>query len=461
MRQLKTLSLFPGEPKPPHLYSDFAQRTTAKISGGASEVWIAVCAPELEAMPAGKLENGLRSLAIWSRTLTPTISFAPPNALLLEVQGSLRLFGGLTNIKSALVEQAESRLSAVRIAIAPTATGALWLSRHGNHESLSPTELRAQLRSLPMFVTGWPRQILIRLAEMGVNRIGDAVRLPRDGLARRIGIAYLRDLDKALGAQADLRAELELPESLSSSIDLAPETADSQLLLEAAADLFGRVTLDLQRRQRQIRGFELRFLHLHGEPSVESFELLEPAHDTQHLLGLLTHRLERIRLRAPVVAIELETGDLLDMQIGHPDLFPGAPYDRNELSIALVERLQERLGPKNVYGIALAADHRPESAWSKATVGCTSPESMSQLVRIEDRPLWLLHAPLKLRVENGRPVYRGALSLRAGPERIEGGWWDQRDISRDYFAAVGESGEKLWIYFDNVSNRWYLHGIFG
>ena len=393
--------------------------------------------------------------------MTPKISFAPPNALLLEVRGSLRLFGGLANIKSALVEQARKRLSEPQIGIAPTAKGALWLSRQGNSEAATLVELRARLRALPLYVTGWPTAVQDRLAEMGVKSIGDVTRLPREGLARRIGSNHLRDLDRAWGGEIDLHESLELPESLCFSIDLVTETTNSPWLIEAASELFDRLMSDLQRRQRQIAKFAIRFRHLHEEPSVESFELLEPTHRKQRLVRLLTHRLERVRLRAPVIAVELETGDLLDMHIAHPELLQHAQQGRYGLDIAMVERLRERLGPKNVYGIALFADHRPESAWLKAAVGLSRPPSMESGVVWENRPLWLLHSPSEIDSKNGRPVYRGALRVEAGPERIESGWWDQNDISRDYFAAICESGERLWIYRDNMTKRWYLHGFFG
>jgi protein ImuB len=451
----KTLSLFPGEPKPP------AQSALETQPEQGSATWIAVFAPSLEPGLADEPDEALRSLAIWSRTLTPAVSFAPPAALLLEVQGSLRLFGGLASIRSALIRQARRRLPQYRIGIAPTANGALWLSRHGDHETSTLTELGARLRALPIAVTGWPGPVLARLGEMGIHAIGDAVRLPRDGLARRIGRAYLRDLDKAFGREADLRIPFEPPQCLSLAAELASETADRGLLLEAAEELLGRVMLELRSRQRQIVAFTLRFLHLHGEPSLESFELLEPAHDKQHFMRLLTHRLERVRLRAPVITLELETSHLLDMRAGHPDLFPGARLGREELSLALVERLRERLGPVGVHGIALAADHRPESAWAETGLGARHPASASWRTWREDRPLWLLDPPRILRAENGHPICHGTLRIEAGPERIEGGWWDQHDINRDYFAAIGASGEKLWIYRDNDTCQWYLHGFFG
>ena len=50
------------------------------------------------------------------------------------------------------------------------------------------------------------------------------------------------------------------------------------------------------------------------------------------------------------------------------------------------------------------------------------------------RPLWLLAEPQPL---DGRehPRYEGRLEFEEGPERIESGWWDGRDVRRDYYVA--------------------------
>ena len=58
-------------------------------------------------------------------------------------------------------------------------------------------------------------------------------------------------------------------------------------------------------------------------------------------------------------------------------------------------------------------------------------------------------------------MLRGVLVLEAGPERIESGWWDGADVSRDYYLAHNPQGEKLWIYEDRREpGTWYLHGVF-
>jgi protein ImuB len=79
------------------------------------------------------------------------------------------------------------------------------------------------------------------------------------------------------------------------------------------------------------------------------------------------------------------------------------------------------------------------------------------------RPLWMLAAPQPLRERDGVPLYeRAPLSLVAGPERIESGWWDGGDVRRDYYVAHAPRGLRLWVYRARESGGgWWLHGVFG
>jgi protein ImuB len=77
------------------------------------------------------------------------------------------------------------------------------------------------------------------------------------------------------------------------------------------------------------------------------------------------------------------------------------------------------------------------------------------------RPTWLLHRPQRLITENGHPSFQGRLDLRAGPERIEAGWWDGEEVCRDYYMATNPRGESYWIFREHRdSQSWYVHGVF-
>jgi protein ImuB len=80
---------------------------------------------------------------------------------------------------------------------------------------------------------------------------------------------------------------------------------------------------------------------------------------------------------------------------------------------------------------------------------------------VPPRPLWLVNPPEALREARGRPQRAGPLTLLAGPERIESGWWDGGDMRRDYFVALDNAGCWLWIFRDpRPPGGWFLHGWF-
>jgi protein ImuB len=85
------------------------------------------------------------------------------------------------------------------------------------------------------------------------------------------------------------------------------------------------------------------------------------------------------------------------------------------------------------------------------------------------RPLWLVEPPVAIGERNNRPYLDGPLSLLAGPERIETGWWDPTLTQRDYFIAEDSAHRLLWIFrirhphpdARGAGPGWFLHGRYG
>jgi protein ImuB len=212
----------------------------------------------------------------------------------------------------------------------------------------------------------------------------------------------------------------------------------------------------LRREQAQVQTLHLAFAHRHRQPTVEHFDLVEPASRKERLLSLMADRLERVTLAEPAVAVHLSTGVLQPLRLRAPDLFAGSA---NEPATVLIERLRERFGADDVYGVAPIADYRPERAWAKTLEGLEQHAPSRRWAG--NRPLWVLPAPLPLESSAARRHYAGSLRLASEAERIESGWWDEQDLRRDYYTAVGPRGERLWVYRDLDSGAWHLHGVFG
>lgn len=403
----------------------------------------------------------LESLSAWAGMLTSTVSLSPPDAVLLEVAGSVRLFGSLAAIKHKLGEELARRRWTQRLCAAPTATAALWLARGAIEDVDSLATLSGKLGSLPVRVTRWPLEVQALLRDLGLSTIADCLRLPRDGFARRVGLTYLHDLDRALARRFDPRESFVPHERWSTKRELYQETSDSTIFMAAVEDMLAALTSELRRRQAEVRSVRIELEHMRCEPTFESFDWAEPTHERDRLLSLLRDRLERIVLPAPAIALRLTTGFLLPLQAKADDLFDKVPVET--LSHVLLERLRGRLGADAVHGIVAVAEHRPEFAWSRSearsAASLRADGPLSPWAR--QRPLWLLPAPLPLSSAEAHRYYRGSVDLDSSAERIESGWWDGRDACRDYYAAQSSCDERLWIYRDRRSFDWYLHGLFG
>ena len=132
---------------------------------------------------------------------------APPDAIVADIGGSLRLFGGLPRVVARLVGGAYTLGYAAQLGIAPTPGAALLLARAGHTQPVAdPAQLPAALAPIPLTLVDLDDATRATLREAGITTFGQAAALPRDGLARRFGAALVTTLDRALGRASDPRA---------------------------------------------------------------------------------------------------------------------------------------------------------------------------------------------------------------------------------------------------------------
>ncbi len=430
----------------------------------------------------------LQRLAIWADRFTPFVVIETSDLLLLEVAGSLHLFGGIERLREEIRQSLRGwQINAV-MAVAPTPLACVWLARAGQLHTAPPdlSSLPGSLGPVQLVHIGWPESIVRKLRGMGVTTVGDCLRLPRQEFARRFGIGRLNDLDRALGRLPDPREHFHQPETFSGEIEFDTEQDDRHHLLEACRRLLVDLERFLRSRQLEVQRIRVSFFHLRDDATHLVFGGAQAGLDVDHWFDLLELRFERIALSSPVIAIRLRSGrseagapataGLLETVGGQRG--SGLSVDR------LVERLSARIGEDAIHGITTVAEHRPQHAWQRVPPlaggpHCAAvpappmhhPELLQDFRRTNRlllrRPLWMLDEPEPLPVCDGRPLYRGCTLDLEGPERLESGWWDDDGIARDYFVARSRDGLCLWVFRDHRNsgregrNGWYLHGMFG
>ena len=395
----------------------------------------------------------LEQLAAWALQFSSRVSLESAG-LLLEAAGSRRLFGGARALQRRVAAGLESLGYRAQLALAPTPLGASLLAAARHPAPVADAEaLRAALARLPLAALVPEPRSLVLLQGFGLSCIGDLLRLPRAGLARRLGPALPACLDRALGRAPDPRPDYRPPARFRARLALPAEVSTAPGLLFPGRRLLLELAGFLSARGLGAQALEWRLEHESVPASRFSLGLLKPERDSALLLELLRQRLERLELAAPVFGIELRADLPQPLAPRVNDLF-AAP--ETEADPHWLERVQARIGRDGVRGIRLVADHRPELAWAYCPPGSSAGES-----RPARRPLWLLPRPQPLERRAGRPWYGGRLRLGPERERIHCGWWDGREVARDYFEALGPGGERLWIYRElGAGGGWFLHGIF-
>lgn len=397
----------------------------------------------------------LAQMATWAGQFTSNVSIGS-NGLLLEIAGSLKLFGGMER----LVEKVHKgvRMLGYRpiLAGAPTPLGADLFARAGKAVVIaSAVQLAEQLAQLPSALLDPERPHADMLEAMGIATIGDYLALPRAGLKRRFGEELLDQLDRALGSVPDPREYFEPPAQFASRLELPAEVNETTALLFAAKRLIIELEGFLRGRGAGVQQFHLDLEHADHPVTRVTVGLVSSSRDSQRLLSLLRERLERVTPPQPVCELILVAEQVVSYQARNLDLFPDAQQEA-ENAAPFIERLRARLGDGMVHSLECVADHRPE--WAMKV---TEPGAAYQAGFSASRPLWLLPQPRPLHCRGGVPQLGVPLILRQGPERIESGWWDGRPMARDYFVAEAVGGPRYWVYREAAeAERWFLHGIF-
>jgi protein ImuB len=440
----------------------------------------------------------LESLARSAQRFTPRVSLVAPDGLLLEVKGSLHLFGGADGLIRTLAKECGAVGIEPAIALAPTPLAATVAARVGKPyvkpcgepngkpygESFIVTkqaQLVGRLSSLSLAPLRWPQDVVERLARMGVRTIGQALRLPRAGFARRFGPEQLAELDRLIGRNADLRHHFQPRERFRRRRELTYELENNEAVLAVLAPLLTDLGKFLQERQCGITELECRLRHRHAPPSTCVLRLAAPVAEVARLTELLGERLSALTLPEPVRSCEIRSGLPIPRVLASNPLWQPGEYGGSGGPEApqLIERLRARLGHEAVYGLQTLAGHRPENAWGMCEPSANDSGSRLAVMRSGlavppppspspspwpafRRPLWLLQAPRQLEEIDGVPRRRGTLRFFGEVERIETGWWDGGDIGRDYYTVFDIYGVRLWIFRERAEpHRWFLHGVFG
>ncbi|WP_050874794.1 hypothetical protein [Comamonas testosteroni] len=497
---------------------------------GSAEHWMAwplACLSESSPVP--------ESACWWALEFSPRVALLE-DALLMETSMVQRLWGGaevlLARLDSAFAQARQAAATGLpESAVAKPLCGrgrTAWqaLARLRLQQGrpcgsvsapLAVPESSPHADALPLWTLSALEQHSAVLLRLGCRSWGDVRALPRAGLSRRIGAKALRALDEAYGLLPQPLDWLQLPQQFELRHDLGYPAHHADAVLHAAQPLLRALQSWLQARHHAVLALQLRWHHdlrrIDGQ-ELQRWEALvirtaQPTQGMAHLQRLLSEHLRQQRWRAPVDMLELQALETAAWAAEPLSCLPAAQGQSPSDSLAWhewVERLSARWGEEAVQMVQPLADHRPErmQCWqaaatllqsknpaaardaTQAGAGAQPRQQGTHRGRHPDCadpwqalwPPWLLPQPEALPVQGNRPQWHGPLQLRAGPYRLESGWWDAAGdaqaglAERDYFVAYNAVVGHVWIYRERVRSEhlmgmtsspasWFAQGMYG
>jgi protein ImuB len=369
--------------------------------------------------------RALRRLAMWASRFSPIVGIDPvggvglapagpgrvilldeddgePDGLVMDITGCAHLFAGELAMARAIRAGMRRLGFQSRIGIGPTIGAAWGVSRFaaepiaiildrskkngethrevagigGVHEAIAPLPVRA-LRIGAR--TG------AALNELGIERIGQLLDLPRASLPSRFGVELLLRLDQALGQAIELIEPVRASPPLRVGRAFDGAATQIEAIELTVRDLLGALSSELRRREAGVRELELVMDRVgrsvrpnHDAPSGrereggqregrgegrvrERVRLSRPSRDGRHLWSLLHPRIERVHMGFGIESISLIA----------PRIEPLPHEQHEEWSDArparyarMLDTLANHLGERRVLRAAPVESHIPECAFA-------------------------------------------------------------------------------------------------
>mgnify|MGYP003626377463 CR=1 FL=1 len=404
----------------------------------------------------------LQHLAQWAYQFTPQIAVKSANCLVLDITGSLTLFGGLNPLREKIYQGLQSQGYHPGLAVSSTPQAAILLAISG----LSGSTLTASsdIAPVPIEQLQTTNKIVTSLQQMGIKSLAQLMALPMSGLNQRFGTYFTDYLERLMGVKPDPQKFISPAANFYHDITFLDDVTNLESLTFPINRLLGELADFLSGRQLWINHMTWHLAHRsHGRQSFSVY-LAAPANDSKMFLALTQLKLEQIKSVKEIDNIALSVKKFFPAGQASTDMFAGGDIQQttSDQQNQLLNMLSARLGPGKCFGLSEANDHRPEKAWKKIRLHEKDYWVAPQQENLP-RPGFLLPTPKALNVVDNSPCLGGKLSLIKGPERIDFGWWDQpidKPLTRDYYIARQRDGGLLWIFKHLDAGRWYLHGIF-
>lgn len=416
---------------------------------------------------------------------SPRVQFRAPHYVFVDIDSTSHLFGGEAKLLRCAIDVARSFAPTATGSIADTPYTAQALVHFKPFEITDPREDHKVLFHLPLValqelegLEPWskPRQVdhIIAFFQMiGLHTLEELYHFELSSFRERWGemgtILWKRLQQREqqtispLHSTDILHSYKYLDEPVSEITYLDPEIQKVMnylfLRLEGLCRFAQRVEVQLTCEYSDHR-------HLFA------VEPVSPSRDLVLFMDLIRKRLDALNLENPIREFEISIYDVPE-KLEQLDFFEPRNLEESQWKrlISFAKQADCEMG-----FLQSESSHLPEQSFSFQS-DWPADFKMTDFVERKDetikvrtsyaknlhqgpRPSLLLKEPEPL---SENQVQHLQLLSRIPAERIESAWWKNlfsEHPQRDYFLAISEEGQMLWVYKNIKENSYYLHGYF-
>ena len=440
----------------------FCANESARSAGirlGTSLATARSLVPELIHHPRNQEVESQRMerLVMTAYEFTPYVSVADFDALLLEMEGSLKLFGGVNHARRGLRSRFGRIGHRVAIGIAHTPRASLAFAKSRDDATWPDFPERSEIERIglqkldatSLDCLELEPKVRERFTNMGMRKVGDIVHVPRHELRKRFGDELTDYVAELTGERVDPWEAEQPPEVFSERLHLIDPVRGKDEVLEPMEHLAKALSKWLRKLNLGVRRLRWGVYTFEGDGAAFEVGFEQPRYEVSDIMAITGLRMETVDLPGEAMTVSLDA-----LRTGHLGLkwverdVLGQTLTQATPSHELLDRLTARLGDTALQRFCILDDHRPEFAWMP-TDQVNAHDSSITVPELGQRPLWLLEPPMPVRI--------GHLHIVSGPERIQCGWWDHEQ-HRDYFVARDRDETWCWCFRD--TQGWFVHGYF-
>lgn len=448
--------------------------------------------------PQADLE-GLEALADWCDCFSPIVAIdwcESPECLYFDLQGVTHLFGNEWALGETVRKAFRQKGYYVRVGIADTPRAA-WATACYFPDAVNvvPAMELQTLMQLPLESLRLSPPQHKMLDRLGIYRIEQLARLPRQSLPSRLGDEVLQRLDRFTGDQLENISGHQFIPVFEHQWLLDQPVQQMETIQHVVHVLLERLADQLNQHGRGANRITVRFDCDGGvnreetEPMQIELGLYQASANSERFNRLAQTHLETTTLKSAVTCVTViaESTEVLE-QRQHSLLATENCADPRELA-DLFERLATRLGEEHVVKAVPVDDWQAEKAFEYCPVtqqnsrlmltpgnrGDTgSDDGIDQRRQFDaTRPLRMVDPPQPIDVLaglDGMPTRirliqqcgNGDQQVKRswGPERLESAWWRGSSVKRDYYRVETESAHCFWLFQQLEDGQWFLQGSF-